>query len=148
MAVAKATAAKQMAMQSYCFGNLKLELCHPHLEESYDCYQLIELDQKIAPKLLEAQVFANSWATKKYHQEDYLQLVVVDSQELYADCFSLVVLLIATATVAEQPVIVRKVVDFVEPDLLECPVADVAIELSTKLNAVKLLTLSSEIIIF
>ena len=57
-----------------------------------------------------------------------MQLVVVDSLELYADCFSLVVLLIATATVAEQPVIVRKVVDFVEPDLLECLIADVAIE--------------------
>ena len=71
---------------------------------------------------------ANSWATRKYHQEDYLQLLVVDSLALFANCFSLVVLLIAIATVEEQLVIVRKVVDFGELVLLECLIVDVAIE--------------------
>lgn len=54
--------------------------------------------------------------------------MVVYSLELFAGCFSLVALLIATAAVTEQPVIVRKVVDFVEPDLLAFLIADVAIE--------------------
>ena len=54
--------------------------------------------------------------------------MVVDSLALFANCFSLVVLLIAIAIVAEQPAIVRKVVDFGELVLLECLIVDVAIE--------------------
>lgn len=54
--------------------------------------------------------------------------MVVDSLALFANCFSLVVLLIAIATVAEQSVIVRKVADFGELDLLDFLIVDVAIE--------------------
>lgn len=54
--------------------------------------------------------------------------MVVDSLALSADYFSLVVQLIAIATGAEQPVIVRKVVDFVKLDLPKYLIVDVAIE--------------------